>query len=241
MEACIVGPGKVGRSLEAALTAIGWEVVELLGRDDDLNSAATNVDVVFVATQDGSIADAAAAIAPVDDTLFIHLSGSLGLEVLEPHVRRASLHPLAAIPDRLIGAARLRSGITFAVAGDPFASELALAFGGQPFHVADDVRPLYHAAACVAANHLVALLAQVERIAAAADLPLAAYDRLIDDTLLNVRATSARAALTGPASRGDDATIGAHLDALDPAEHATYRCLAQAAAAMAGRQLLLPE
>jgi error-prone DNA polymerase len=41
--------------------------------------------------------------------------------------------------------------------------------------VSDENRALYHAAACVAANHVVALLGQVERLASAADVPFAAF------------------------------------------------------------------
>ena len=41
--------------------------------------------------------------------------------------------------------------------------------------VADADRARYHAAACIASNHLVALLGQVERVAAPIGVPLEAY------------------------------------------------------------------
>ena len=62
---------------------------------------------------------------PEPDTVVVHLSGALGLDVLAPHPRRASLHPLVPLPSAEVGRVRLRSGITFAVAGDPVAAELA--------------------------------------------------------------------------------------------------------------------
>ncbi len=95
----------------------------------------------------------------------------------------------------------------------------------------------YHAAACVAANHLVALLAQVERVAAAAGVPAQPFYALAAATLANARDRGAGAALTGPAARGDVATIERHLDTLDPAEHALYLALASAAAELGGRSL----
>ena len=52
----------------------------------------------------------ASLVAPVPTTVVIHLSGSLGLEVLPTHPRRGSLHPLVPLPNPAIGAERLRSG-----------------------------------------------------------------------------------------------------------------------------------
>ena len=57
----------------------------------------------------------------------VHLSGSLGLDALAPHPRRAALHPLVPLPNVEVGAGRLASGVTFAVAGDPVAGDLAAA------------------------------------------------------------------------------------------------------------------
>ena len=98
--------------------------------------------------------------------MVVHLSGSLGLDVLAPHPRRAALHPLVPLPDPEVGAGRLAAGVTFAVAGDPVAGRDGRALGGRPVAVADADRAAYHAAACIAANHVVALLGQVERVAA---------------------------------------------------------------------------
>ena len=104
--------------------------------------------------------------APRRETTVVHLSGSLGLDVLAPHPRRAALHPLVPLPNAVVGAARLASGVTFAVSGEPVARRMALSLGGRVVEVADDDRAAYHAAACIAANHVVALLGQVERVAA---------------------------------------------------------------------------
>ena len=100
----------------------------------------------------------------------LHLAASLGLDVLGPHARRASLHPLVPLPNPRSAPPGCAAGITFAVAGDPVADEMARALGGRPFEVADADRAAYHAAACIAANHVVALLGQVERVAASAGL-----------------------------------------------------------------------
>jgi predicted short-subunit dehydrogenase-like oxidoreductase (DUF2520 family) len=195
----------------AALDAVGgYTVLDALGRRDALSAAAEGVDVLVIATPDAEVARVAAAVAPVGSTVVVHLSGSLGLDALAPHPRRASLHPLVPLPNPAIGSQRLRSGVTFAVAGDPAARALASALGGVPVVVADEDRPNYHAAATIAANHLVALLGQVERVAATAGLPLSAFAGLVRAAADDALALGPSAALTGPAVRGDWATVDRH-------------------------------
>jgi predicted short-subunit dehydrogenase-like oxidoreductase (DUF2520 family) len=225
----IIGPGRAGTSLAAALAAHGWDVVGFLGRTDDLTDAALGVDVLVIATPDDAVATVAAAVAPDPRVTVVHLSGSLGLDALAPHSRRAALHPLVPLPNAVVGATRLASGVTFAVGGEPVARRMALSLGGRVVEVADADRAAYHAAACIAANHVVALLGQVERVAAAAGLDLEAFLPLTRAALDDVEALGPRQALTGPAMRGDWDTLSRHLDALPARERAGY----QAGAALA--------
>ena len=218
----LIGPGRAGRSLAAALSDAGCEVREVLGRADDVTEAARDVDVLVIATPDAAIAAVAARVAPQPDTVVVHLSGALGLEVLAPHDRRASLHPLVPLPSPEVGRVRLRAGITFAVAGDPTAVELARILGGSVMDVPDEQRATYHAAACIAANHLVALMGQVERVAASAGLDLGAFLGLARAALTDVAEIGPAAALTGPAARGDEATLERHRAVLDADEHDGY-------------------
>ena len=189
----------------------------------------------MIATPDGAIAEVAAAVEP-SAAVIAHLAGSVGLEVLAPHPRRAAIHPLVPLPaddraaDRLIGA-------TFTVAGDPIARRVVDDLEGRALDVADDDRVAYHAAACIAANHLVALLGQVERVAAQAGVPLDAYLDLVRATIDDVDVLGPAEALTGPVARGDAATVARHLSALDAAERPAYRALAAAAARLVGRDV----
>jgi predicted short-subunit dehydrogenase-like oxidoreductase (DUF2520 family) len=225
----IIGPGRAGTSLAVALSAHGWDVVGFLGRTDDLTDAAHGVDVLVIATPDDAVATVAAAVAPDPQATVVHLSGSLGLDALAPHARRAALHPLVPLPNAVVGATRLASGVTFAVGGEPVARRMALSLGGRVVEVADVDRAAYHAAACIAANHVVALLGQVERVAASAGLDLEAFLPLTRAALDDVEALGPRQALTGPAVRGDWDTLSRHLDALPARERAGY----QAGAALA--------
>jgi predicted short-subunit dehydrogenase-like oxidoreductase (DUF2520 family) len=221
----VVGPGRAGRSLAAALGAVdGWDLAGLLGRTDDVRDAARDVDLVVIATPDDAIAAVAASIAPVASTVVAHLAGSRGLDVLAPHLRRGAMHPLMTLPDERVGAARLR-GSWFAIAGDPMVGNVVSALEGRAFVVADDRRAIYHAAACVAANHVVALLGQVERLSAAADVPFAAFFDIVRAAVDNTEQLGPAAALTGPAARGDLDTIRRHLEAMPVAERSAYEAM----------------
>jgi len=214
--------------VQLALEKAGWRALPALGRGDDVRDAADGVDVVVVATPDATVADVARAMAPVDGVAVVHLAGSLGLDVLAPHARRASVHPIVSLADPSRGAARL-FGAWFAVAGDPVANEIVDALDGHAVTVPDDKRVLHHAAAVIAANHLVALLGQVERVAAEAGMPLAAYMDLVRGAVENVAELGPADALTGPVARGDWDTIARHIAALPADERRAYVAMVAAA------------
>jgi len=218
----IVGTGRAAQSLQRALEPTAFEVTDLVRRGEDLRDVAVGVDAVVLATADDALEAVAAAIEPRPEVAVLHLSGSRGLDVLAPHVRRGSLHPLVPLPNGEIGAARLRSGCTFCVSGDPMAAAIACELGGRVVEVADEHRTRYHAAACVAANHVVGLLGQVERLATSIGLDLDCFLDLTRAALDDVAELGTQRALTGPAVRGDWSTLTAHLAALDPTERPGY-------------------
>lgn len=227
----IIGSGRAGSSFALALGQVGWRVA--LRRRGDPIGDATTADLVLICTPDAMVESMASTIEP-GPAVVAHVAGSLPLTVLEPHSRRASVHPLMALPDAAIGAARLLDGGWFAVAGDPLAVEVVADLGGRAIAVRDDQRALYHATASVASNHLVALLAQVERLSDTIGVPREAFLDLARGSLDNVCALGALAALTGPAARGDTATLDRHRAALPPGELALYDCLMTEARRLAG-------
>ncbi|MET0276285.1 MAG: Rossmann-like and DUF2520 domain-containing protein [Acidimicrobiia bacterium] len=255
----LLGPGRAGTSVAAALVARGWSVVAVAGRDADspqvraiagrFDAEARSVadvgrgaELVIVATPDAAIADAAAALAPSlePDALVVHLSGACTLDDLDklrvarPDVRIGSLHPLQSLPTAELGAERL-AGSWCAVDGDDEVERLAVSIGMRPVRIDPQHRVAYHAAATVASNHLVALLAQAEELAARAGLPREALLPLVRATVDNVAALGADAALTGPVLRGDVETVRRHLDELPVDERHAYRALAGRALQLSGR------
>ncbi len=224
MKISIVGAGRAGSCFRVALERVG-HVVELLHHEDV--AFVGDAALVLLCVPDDALAGVAASITPSGDRVVAHVAGSRTLEVLAPHPRVGSLHPLMALPsgseaERLIGA-------TYCVAGDDLVRDVALSLGGRIIRLRDDQRTIYHAAAVVASNHLVALMGQVRTLAESIGLSLDDFLPLAQQTLVDVARFGPDEALTGPASRGDMATIDAHLAAIPESERATYVALANAA------------
>lgn len=221
----VIGPGRAGCSLARGLEKAGWRVDALLGRGDDVVDAASGVDLLVIATPDASIASVASAVTPDNGCVVAHLAGALGLDVLAPHARRASIHPLRSLPTTTTDL----SGAWFAVAGDALAGEVVADLDGRLVEVDDAARTAYHAAAVMASNHLVALLGAVERVASTAGVPLDAFLDLVRGTVDNVAVLGPKRALTGPVARGDWETVARHVAALPADERATYEAMTAAA------------
>jgi predicted short-subunit dehydrogenase-like oxidoreductase (DUF2520 family) len=204
----VVGAGRVGRAMTRGLTRAGITVAGPLGR----GAPAAGADLVLLAVPDREIA-AAASLIP-SDILVGHCSASTPLDVLAPH-ERFLLHPLASVSS----ADTSLHGAYAAVAGSTarsleVAEALARALGLHPIRVAEGDRALYHASASLAANALVALLWDAERMAASTGLPRDALVPLATGALEGWRARGAAAALTGPVARGDDETVARQRDAV---------------------------
>jgi predicted short-subunit dehydrogenase-like oxidoreductase (DUF2520 family) len=230
----IIGRGRAGGSLAAALDGVAE--VEFVDRDNH-TTAAQGADLLVLAVPDRAVTACASDVAP-GEAVVAHLSGVTQLMALKPHGRVASLHPLVSLPDATEGARRLR-GAWMAISGDPLIEELARLLDGRTFRVDDEQRALYHATATIAANHLVALMGQVEHLAASMGIPVRPFLDLATGALANTVASGATAALTGPVSRRDWDTVRQHLEALADRDRQVYLALAREAGALAGLELPL--
>ena len=199
----IVGRGRLGPALAAALDAAGRRVLGPLGRGAD----GADADVVLLCVPDAEIGAAARALTPREGLIVGHCSGATGLDVLRPH-EALGLHPLMTVTHA--GAAFAGAGC--AIGGSTLralhvAESLAMAVGMRPFPVADDDRAAYHAAASIASNFVVTIEAAAERVAATAGVPRAALVPLVRAAVENWAALGAQQALTGPIARGDEAVV----------------------------------
>jgi predicted short-subunit dehydrogenase-like oxidoreductase (DUF2520 family) len=197
----VVGRGRLGTALAAALTDAGLSVEGPLGR----GAAPHDADAVLLCVPDHEIAAAAALVAP--GPLVGHCSGATDLDVLAPH-EAFSLHPLMTVT----GPAAPFAGAGAAIAATTpralqAAGALAAALGMRATEIADADRAAYHAAASIASNFLVTLEAAAERLAATAGADRALLAPLVRATVENWAALGPARALTGPLVRGDEDTV----------------------------------
>ena len=92
---------------------------------------------------------------------------------------------------------------------------LVIEIGGEPVHVLEEQRALYHAALAHAANHLVTLVAHPPNCCSEAgvDDPAKVLRPLLTAALDNTL-REGDVALTGPVARGDVGTVSAHIEAI---------------------------
>jgi predicted short-subunit dehydrogenase-like oxidoreductase (DUF2520 family) len=205
----VVGAGRLGTALAAALRASGATVDGPLGR-----GAAPRAEVVLLCVPDREIGAAAAAVTP--GPLVGHCSGMTGLAPLAGH-EAFGLHPLMTVPT---GAPpSVFAGAGCAVAGSTeralaVAEALAERLGMRPTRIEDEDRAAYHAAASIASNFLVTLEAAAERLAAGAGAPRELLVPLVRATIDNWAAHGPERALTGPIARGDERTVARQREAV---------------------------
>jgi predicted short-subunit dehydrogenase-like oxidoreductase (DUF2520 family) len=240
----VIGAGTVGTAVAVLLERAGHRLVGVSGRAETRERAGTHLpgvpvleaadaaaasELVVVGTPDDAVETTvkglAAAGALATGAWVLHLSGSLGLDALrsarEAGARRLALHPLQTFPD--VGAALERlPGCWIAVTADDdegarLGARLAEDLQGVAFPLADELRPLYHAAAVFASNSLVTVSAIAESLFAAAGVPdpRAAMAPLQRATLDHAERLGPALALTGPALRGDAGTVRRNLEALE--------------------------
>ena len=139
--------------------------------------------------------------------------------MLDPALRAGALplalHPAMTFTGTPVDVQRL-AGCSFGVTAPEelrlAAEALVIEMGGEPEWIAEEARPLYHAALALGANHLVTLVAQSMELLRAAGVE--APDRMLGPLLgaaLDNALRSGDAALTGPVARGDAGTVAAHV------------------------------
>jgi len=214
----VVGAGRVGVPLAAALREAGLPVEGPLGRGE----APGPSDAIVLCVPDTEIAVAAEAVAGAAP-LVGHTSGATPLAALAPAgAEMFGLHPLqtfapGAGPESFRGAGAAVAGSTPRALD--LATSLARDLGMQPFEIDDEGRAAYHAAASLASNFLVTLQAAAESIAAGAGLEpgeaRALLVPLVRRTVDNLAELGPERALTGPVARGDHATIASQRAAVE--------------------------
>jgi predicted short-subunit dehydrogenase-like oxidoreductase (DUF2520 family) len=253
----VVGAGRVGAALAAALRQAGHRPVAASGVSEASRRRAETLlpgvplveprevlarsELVLLTVPDDALPGLVSGLAETGAVrpgqLLVHTSGRYGADVLEPALRAGALplalHPVMTFTGTQVDVPRL-AGCSFGVTAPEelrlAAEALVIEMGGEPEWIAEQVRPLYHAALALGANHLVTLVAQSMELLREAGV--GAPDRMLGPLLgaaLDNALRSGDAALTGPVARGDAGTVAAHVAELRAhAPHAVAGYLAMA-------------
>ena len=235
----VVGAGRVGAVLAAALREAGHEIAAVAGeshasrtrietllpgvRVDKPTAVSRACDLLLLTVPDDMLSNVvtmlAASGAIREGQYVVHTSGKHGLAVLQPaadagaHV--LAMHPAMTFTGTHVDLARL-AGCVYGVTANPdtedLAAKLVADLRGRLLRVEEDRRALSHSGLAHGANHLVTLVSQAMDLLrdSGADDPAATLRPLLTAALDNALEYGS-AALTGPIVRGDVETVRAHL------------------------------
>lgn len=239
LEVGVVGTGRAGAVIGAALASAGHRVVAASGVSEASRTRAEALlpgvplvepaEVVrrsaltVLAVPDDELAPHVQGLAAVGGVragqLLVHLSGRHGVDVLEPVMQLGALplalHPVMTFTGTSIDLSRL-VGCSFAVTAPdllrPIGHALVVEMGGEPQDVSEQARPLYHAALAGAANSLVTLVAQsLDLLRRCGVEDPSRFIAPLLSASLEGALRNGDLALTGPVARGDAGTVAAHV------------------------------
>ena len=233
----VVGTGRVASALVRTISEGGFCRLRQYGRSGDVlplgplaHDASDGLDAVVVAVADSAVAAVAEQLGRLEgNPLCVHTSGSVDMGVMAPMSSRIGvLYPLMTF----------NRSTPVTCADVPFFTEacdsavlervdaLAAMFSAiAPRHADTAVRRTLHLAGVFTNNFVNVLLESTERILAADGLTLECVRPLLEATVANAVASGPHDSQTGPAVRGDRATIELQLDSLPAELKDVYRSL----------------
>lgn len=226
LDICIIGTGNVSWHLQKAFLAAGHNVIAVSSRLPAL--IPPNSDFYIIAVSDDAIPSVAASLPPFKGIL-LHTSGSVSIDALAPHSPRGVFYPLQTFTK---GVELNYALIPFFIeASDDDAlsrlSALVASIDAEAYPLSSVNRRKLHLAAVVSSNFSNALYTLADEQLNTFGLSFSCLKPLLSETLRKAAATSPLEAQTGPARRGDYATIDSHLKELADNQDAAeiYRTL----------------
>ena len=242
LTAAIIGAGRLGGALAKGLQKadikvkyigdISSESAEKLAAEIGAGISAPpfkeapSASLIFLTVPDGELASLSKMLSEADTVWqgkhVFHCSGALASDILSALKMKgaiiASFHPLQTFPQNA-GPERFTS-VYFAIEGEEYdlGANIAARLGGIPFRLTAESKTLYHAAACMASNYLVALAGASREMLGAAGLPSEVDWRILIPLMLgtieSLSEYGIEEGLTGPVVRGDTAIVKQHLEQL---------------------------
>jgi len=243
----IIGPGRVGTSIGILAAQAGYSVAAVGGRRKadtlaaarrigkdvcacDIAEAGQLARIILLCLPDDAIEQVCEKLALENKftkgAIVVHCSGALSSDILSPARKYcqcyvASMHPLQTFPT-VDAAVKIMKGTYCFYEGDERAitvvKHFATDIGWRPIQISSTSKTLYHAAAVMACNYLVALmdsaLVLAEKAGIDRTIAWSAIEPLVATTLNNITEMGTINSLTGPIARGDVKTVRRHLQEL---------------------------
>lgn len=227
MRISFIGRGNVATQMALRFREQGHEVVQLCGRGEQ---PLPGSDVYIVAITDDSIASVLQSVSAIPDALWVHTSGSVGIDVFDPlkFPNCGVIYPLQTI---------LKDVPTDWSNVPIFVEQASLPATGLTVEqvariLSDNVRPLdslsrrrLHASAVMVCNLTMQLWSLGEEAMRSSGLAFDLLEPLMRRTLERSLQGNIADAITGPARRGDLGTIRSHIASLPPQAAETYQFL----------------
>lgn len=242
----IIGAGKVGAVLGAALRAAEHQIVGVHAVSEaskeraemllpgvpvlEIPEILRRAELVLLAVPDDALADLVSGLAAAGHwqagQLVVHTAGRYGTKVLAPASQvgaiALAIHPAMTFTGMSMDLERLTDcafGVTAPNMVLPIAQALVVEMGGEPVAIAEEDRVIYHAALAHASNHLVTIAGQAAGLLSGigVEQPERVLSSLMRASLENALA-SGEGALTGPVARGDVQTVAEHKVALESSD-----------------------
>lgn len=220
-----VGAGNVATHLAVALARMGHSIEAVCARSlqssskladrvgakalDDVALIPPGLDMVVISTTDSSVREVASKL-PKTCGIVTHTSGSIPLSTLsDSHCHAAVIYPLQTFSQSC--EVNLSEVPFFIEATDPDSLEFANVFARQlskkVFKADSNLRARLHIAGVLSSNFPIYLLEIARKVLINAGLPLETVKPLVETSINKAFSSSPLEALTGPARRGDIATI----------------------------------
>ena len=253
----IIGAGKVGVSVGRYLKDNNIQISGFYDIDSDNAAFAAQFtqtdcfsdleelvkvsDTLFITTPDnviGSVWDCIKNNVSVQNKIVCHFSGALSSDVFTDSQSTGasvcSVHPMLAFSDKLTSY-RIPANTFFAIEGEETAvsavKSLFESLGNTVCRINKSKKSLYHTAASVLSNEIVALLdmgySLLEQCGFSRDDAVGATKNLVSGNVKSVLENGCVNALTGPVERNDLQTVKKHVESLEGGDRQIYILLAK--------------
>lgn len=251
MTITIIGAGNVGYHLAIALKQTKHEVLQIFSRTTERFDAfphglsqkktssweeiKTTADLYIIAVNDQAIEEVSQELKKIGvEGIVLHTSGATSIEVLKQHAEYGIFYPLQSFSQ----SKKVDWGfVPLCIDGNTSSvknrlQKLAQSLSPITHLMDDEQRQALHVAAVFVNNFSNHLLALGEEICQDFGVPFGILQPLIRETFEKVQSISPKTAQTGPAIRGDSATLQKHLSLLQnyPDKQLLYQLISESIA-----------